>query len=125
MYAIIPPPRTSWAKAGPTSGSIADGAESMQRIIARRLAQIIPLVLGVIVLNFTLIQLAPGSLFDVMTADQQVTNPEMLEKLPHLYDVDQPTYIQLLKYIGSVTPLIFGFSYRRNAPFHTALIHHL
>src|SRR5258708_14706781 len=116
MYAIIPPPRTSWAKAGPTSGSIADGAESMQRIIARRLAQIIPLVLGVIVLNFTLIQMAPGSLFDVMTAEQQVTNPEMLEKLRHLYGVDQPTYIQLLNYIWSVVTLDFGFSYRQNAP---------
>jgi peptide/nickel transport system permease protein len=88
----------------------------MQRIVARRLAQIIPLVLGVIVLNFTLIQMAPGSLFDVMTAEQQVTNPEMLEKLRHLYGVDQPTYIQLLKYIWSVVTLDFGFSYRQNAP---------
>ena len=88
----------------------------MQRIVARRLAQIIPLVLGVIVLNFTLIQMAPGSLFDVMTAEQQVTNPEMLEKLRHLYGVDQPTYIQLFKYIWSVVTLDFGFSYRQNAP---------
>jgi peptide/nickel transport system permease protein len=88
----------------------------MQRIVARRLAQIIPLVLGVIVLNFTLIQMAPGSLFDVMTAEQQVTNPEMLEKLRHLYGVDQPTYIQLFKYIWSVITLDFGFSYRQNAP---------
>jgi peptide/nickel transport system permease protein len=88
----------------------------MQRIVARRLAQIIPLVLGVIVLNFTLIQMAPGSLFDVMTAEQQVTNPEMLEKLRHLYGVDQPTYVQLFKYIWSVVTLDFGFSYRQNAP---------
>jgi peptide/nickel transport system permease protein len=88
----------------------------MQRIVARRLAQIIPLVLGVIVLNFTLIQMAPGSLFDVMTAEQQVTNPEMLEKLRHLYGVDQPAYIQLFKYIWSVVTLDFGFSYRQNAP---------
>ncbi len=88
----------------------------MQRIIARRLAQIIPLVLGVIVLSFTLIQMAPGSLFDVMTAEQQVTNPEMLEKLRHLYGVDQPTYVQLFKYIWSVITLDFGFSYRQNAP---------
>jgi peptide/nickel transport system permease protein len=88
----------------------------MQRIVARRLAQIIPLVLGVIVLNFALIQMAPGSLFDVMTAEQQVTNPEMLEKLRHLYGVDQPAYIQLFKYIWSVVTLDFGFSYRQNAP---------
>jgi len=97
----------------------------MQRIVARRLAQIIPLVLGVIVLNFTLIQLAPGSLFDVMTAEQQVTNPEMLEKLRHLYGVDQPAYIQLFKYIWSVVTLDFGFSYRQNAPVLDVIVQQL
>ena len=41
----------------------------MRRIVVRRLAQIIPLIFAVIVLNFVLIHLAPGSLFDVMTAE--------------------------------------------------------
>jgi peptide/nickel transport system permease protein len=40
----------------------------------------------------------------------------MLEKLRHLYGVDQPTSIQLFKYIWSVVTLDFGFSYRQNAP---------
>lgn len=88
----------------------------MQRIVARRLVQIVPLGLGVIVLNFTLIHLAPGSLFDVMTAEQQITDPAMLDKLRHLYGVDQPAYVQLAKYIWSVVTLDLGFSYRQNAP---------
>jgi peptide/nickel transport system permease protein len=88
----------------------------MVRIVARRLAQIVPLVLGVIVINFILIHLAPGSLFDVMTAEQQVTSPEMLEKLRHLYGADQPAWLQLLHYIQSVLTLDLGFSYRQNAP---------
>ncbi|HMK80254.1 MAG TPA: ABC transporter permease [Xanthobacteraceae bacterium] len=88
----------------------------MVRIVARRLAQIVPLVLGVIVINFILIHLAPGSLFDVMTAEQQITSPEMLEKLRHLYGVDQPAWVQLVDYIWSVLTLDLGFSYRQNAP---------
>ena len=55
----------------------------MRRIVLRRLVQIIPLVLAVIVLNFVLIHLAPGSLFDVMTSEQQITDPSMLDQLRH------------------------------------------
>jgi peptide/nickel transport system permease protein len=88
----------------------------MRRIVLRRLVQIIPLILAVIVLNFFLIQLAPGSLFDVMTSEQQVTDPAMLDQLRHTYGVDQPAWIQLFKYIWSVMRLDLGFSYRQNAP---------
>ncbi|WP_024507246.1 ABC transporter permease [Bradyrhizobium sp. ARR65] len=88
----------------------------MRRIVLRRLAQIIPLVLAVIVLNFVLIHLAPGSLFDVMTSEQQITDPAMLDQLRHTYGVDQPTGVQLAKYIWSVMRLDLGFSYRQNAP---------
>jgi peptide/nickel transport system permease protein len=88
----------------------------MHQIVVRRLVQIIPLIFAVIVLNFVLIQLAPGSLFDVMTAEQQVTNPVMLDQLRHTYGVDQPTAVQLVKYIWSVMRLDLGFSYRQNAP---------
>jgi peptide/nickel transport system permease protein len=82
----------------------------------RRAMQIIPLVLGVIVMNFLLIQLAPGSFLDVMTAEQQVSDPALIEKLRALYGMDQPLIVQLGKYIWSVFTLDFGFSYRQNAP---------
>jgi len=88
----------------------------VRRIVIRRLAQIIPLIFAVIVLNFVLIHLAPGSLFDVMTAEQQVTDPAMLDQLRHTYGVDQPTWVQLAKYIWSVMRFDLGFSYRQNAP---------
>src|SRR5260370_26070226 len=88
----------------------------MRRIVLRRLAQIIPLILAVIVLNFVLIHLAPGSLFDVMTSEQQITDPAMLDQLRHTYGVDQPAWVQLAKYIWSVMRLDLGFSYRQNAP---------
>jgi peptide/nickel transport system permease protein len=88
----------------------------VRRIILRRFAQIIPLIFAVIVMNFALIHMAPGSLFDVMTSEQQVTDPKMLEQLRHTYGVDQPATVQLAKYIWSVMRLDLGYSYRQNAP---------
>lgn len=84
--------------------------------LARRLGEIATLLLGVIVLNFVLIRLAPGTLFDVMTSEQQIVDPTMLAKLRSLYGFDDPAYLQLAKYIWSVLQLDLGFSYRQNAP---------
>lgn len=88
----------------------------MRQILIRRLLQLIPLLLAVIVLNFALIQAAPGSFLDIMTADQQVTDPQMIETLRKTYGMDEPAYVQLGKYIWSVMRLDLGYSYRQNAP---------
>ncbi len=97
----------------------------MIRIVLRRLAQVLPLLLGVIILNFTLIQLAPGTLLDVMTADQQVSDPALVERMRVLYGMDQPHVVQLLRYVWSVLTLDFGFSYRQNAPVFDVIMMHL
>ena len=88
----------------------------MGRIIRRRLLLAVPLILGVIVLSFLLIKLAPGSLFEVMTSDQQVSDPAALERLRALYGADVPAWKQLIGYIAAVAQLDFGFSYRQNMP---------
>lgn len=97
----------------------------MQRIVLRRLVQILPLIFGVIVLNFTLIQFAPGTLLDVMSADQQVSDPQLLDRMRTLYGLDQPAIVQLWKYVWSILTLDFGFSYRQNAPVLDVILMHL
>ena len=94
----------------------------MLQVLLRRLSQFIPLVLGVIVLNFGLIQLAPGSFLDVMTSEQQISDPALIERLRVLYGMDQPAVVQLLKYIWSVCTLDFGYSYRQNAPVFDVIV---
>ncbi len=88
----------------------------MLRLLRRRLLQGVPLILGVIIMNFLLIQAAPGSFLDVMSAESQVSDPAMLEQLRVTYGMDQPVWLQLVKYIWSVARLDFGFSYRQNMP---------
>uniref|UniRef100_UPI0028B1EC7C ABC transporter permease n=1 Tax=Achromobacter sp. TaxID=134375 RepID=UPI0028B1EC7C len=85
----------------------------------------VPLLLGVVVLNFALIQSVPGTFLDVMTAEQQVTDPALIERLRVTYGLDQPPTVQLLKYIGSVASLDFGYSYRHNLPVLDVILAHL
>jgi peptide/nickel transport system permease protein len=77
------------------------------------------------VLNFLLIQAAPGTFLDIMTAEQQVTDQETVERLRATYGMDQPAYIQLMKYIWAVVQLDLGYSYRHNAPVFDVIMAHL
>jgi peptide/nickel transport system permease protein len=88
----------------------------MRRILSRRLLQLFPLLLAVVVLNFALIQAAPGSFLDIMTAEQQITDADMVNRLRVTYGMDQPAYVQLVKYVWAVMHLDLGYSYRHNAP---------
>ncbi|OQP36206.1 ABC transporter permease [Pantoea latae] len=97
----------------------------MMKLILRRLLQGIPLLFGVIVINFALMKMVPGSLLDVMTAEQQVTDPAMIERLRHLYGLDQPVLTQLLHYLWSVCRLDLGFSFRQNMPVLDVILAHL
>ncbi len=89
---------------------------SALRLIVRRLLAAVPLLLGVIVINFCLIQLAPGSFLDVMTSDSQITDPAMIAHMRQVYGLDQPAWMQLLRYVWSIAHLDFGYSYRQNQP---------
>ena len=96
------------------------GASSRQfaalKLLRRRLIQAVPLILGVVVINFCLIQLAPGSFLDLMTAENQVSDPATVELLRKTYGLDAPVWLQLVKYIWALLQLDFGFSYRQNMP---------
>src|SRR3984893_17970550 len=86
------------------------------RLLRRRLIPAVPLVLGVVVINFCLIQLAPGSYLDLMTAENQVSDPATVELLRKTYGLDAPVWLQLVKYIWALLHLDFGFSYRQKIP---------
>jgi len=83
------------------------------KLLRRRLIQAVPLILGVVVINFCLIQLAPGSFLDLMTAENQVSDPATVELLRKTYGLDAPVWLQLVKYIWALLHLDFGFSIAR------------
>ena len=72
-----------------------------------------------------LIQLAPGSFLELMTAENQVSDPATVELLRKTYGLDDPVWLQLLKYIWALLRFDFGFSYRQNMPVIQAIGVHL
>ncbi len=95
------------------------------RLLRRRLLQAVPLILGVVIVNFCLIQMAPGSFLELMTAENQVSDPETIARLRTTYGLDDPVWLQLVKYIWALARFDFGFSYRQNIPVIQAIWVHL
>lgn len=86
------------------------------RYLLRRLGQAIPIVLGIIVLNFLLLKLAPGDAADVLAGEAGSATPEYMEQLREKFGLNQPVHVQLLLYMKNVVTLDLGFSFRHNMP---------
>jgi peptide/nickel transport system permease protein len=88
----------------------------MWRFVASRLAQSILLVLAVVVLNFVLVQAAPGDPVETIAGASGGMTPELMQQLRVQYGLDQPLPMQLLIYLGKVVRGDLGFSYFFNLP---------
>lgn len=80
--------------------------------VLRRLAQAVPIVVGIIVLNFLLLQLAPGDAATVLAGEAGGAPPEYVESLRQRFGLDKPVWIQLLLYLKNVLLLDLGYSFR-------------
>lgn len=86
------------------------------RFIRRRLFLAVPVLLFIVVLNFLLMQLAPGDAADVLAGEAGSATPEYMDQLRQKFGLDQPVYVQLLKYVGNILTFDLGFSFRHNLP---------
>ncbi|MGH8683370.1 MAG: ABC transporter permease [Burkholderiales bacterium] len=86
------------------------------RYIARRLAQAVPIVLGIVVLNFLLLQLAPGDAATVLAGEAGGAPPEYIALLRERFGLDRPMHVQLLLYMRNVLTLDLGYSFRNSMP---------
>ncbi len=84
--------------------------------VCRRLAQAVPIVLGIVILNFLLLQLAPGDAVDVLAGEAGSATPEYMAMLRERFGLDKPVYEQLFLYIKNIVQLDLGFSFRHNMP---------
>lgn len=88
----------------------------MRRYVLRRIPQLIPLIFFAIVLNFTLMHLAPGSPIDYLITQGEVVPQEYIDRVMREYGLDKPVHEQLLIYIANVLRGDFGISYRYRQP---------
>lgn len=94
---------------------------SFTRVIAKRIGFGILLLLAVLILNFTLISIAPGDIADTIAGVMGGADAEVLAEIRARYGLDQPFYIQLMRYLSAVAVFDLGYSYYFDTPV-TALI---
>ena len=92
----------------------------MLAYVARRLLAMIPLLLLVSVITFTIIQLPPGDYFTSLQASIAETgggqDARTFEILRIRYGLDQPMYLQYLRWIQGFPEGDFGWSLEWNSP---------
>ena len=85
-------------------------------LIVNRLVYAILLLLAVLVLNFTLMHLAPGDVADTISQSMGGADEELLVEIRKDYGLDQPYFQQLATYIGKVLRFDLGHSFFFNEP---------
>ncbi|NOU87791.1 ABC transporter permease subunit [Paenibacillus sp. LMG 31460] len=82
--------------------------------IIRRLLQMIPVLLGVILVVFLIMQLVPGDPAVLLAGEG--ASAETVERIRHQLGLDQPLFIQYFQYVIDVVRGDFGVSLRSNLP---------
>jgi peptide/nickel transport system permease protein len=88
--------------------------------LARRLLALFPLVLGVVLLGFAIVQLAPGDPVQVLVGDYPAP-PEYVKQVRERFGLDAPRWVQLGRYVGEVARGNLGYSFFYNQPVRDVL----
>ncbi len=85
------------------------------RYLGRRLVRATLLLFGVSALCFLFIDMAPGSFFDEMRLNPQIS-PETIAMLRSRYGLDQPWFVRYGRWAHSAIQADLGYSIAYNAP---------
>jgi peptide/nickel transport system permease protein len=86
------------------------------KFLLARLSKAVVVVLGVVVINFLLIRMAPGDPASVLAGEAGSSDPAYVAQLRHEFGLDRPLYVQLGTYLKGVARLDLGYSYRERLP---------
>jgi peptide/nickel transport system permease protein len=94
------------------------------QFLGRRLLALVPLVLGVVLLGFAIIQMAPGDPVQVLVGDYPAP-PEYVKQVRERFGLDQPRGVQLARYLGELVRGNLGYSFFYNQPVRDVLVDRL
>lgn len=83
----------------------------MLTYIIRRLLGIIPLLLGITIISFIIIRLAPGEPVILQDSLDPKISPEVRLRLVRLYGLDKPLYVQYISWLKRFVRFDFGRSF--------------
>jgi peptide/nickel transport system permease protein len=84
--------------------------------IARRLLQMLPLLLGISLVLFAVIQAAPGGPEGALLSSGRFVDPGIVEAYRHRLGVDQPVPVQYLRWAGALLRGDLGLSFATSRP---------
>ena len=85
------------------------------RYLGHRILQSVFLLFGVSLLSFAFVELAPGSFFDEIRLNPQISS-ETLASLQRQYGMEQTLPIRYFRWLNSAAKGEFGFSFAYNSP---------
>lgn len=92
----------------------------MLRYILWRIAAMVPTLLVISALVFTIIELPPGDFFDSQIAELraqgEAANLQEIEELRHQYGFDKPAVVRYFYWVGGMLHGDFGYSFEYQLP---------
>jgi len=85
--------------------------ESMAKYLIKRILMLIPLMIGITLITFSVIHLAPGEPVEMQMAMNPKVGKEARERLKKFYGLDQPLHVQYFDWVGKLARLDLGRSF--------------
>ncbi len=92
----------------------------MRTYVLQRLLALIPLLMGISLLSFFIINLAPGDFLTQMALNPQV-DAATIEQLRAKFRLDRPWYVQYGYWLWNILHLDFGYAFSSHAPVFTLI----
>jgi peptide/nickel transport system permease protein len=86
----------------------------MYSYLLRRLLMMVPLLIGITLISFMVIHLAPGEPTDMQTQMNPQASSDLQAKLHKQYGLDKPLHEQYLLWLGRLVRLDFGESFAQD-----------
>lgn len=83
----------------------------MLKFLLKKLLTYLITLIGITIISFSIIHLAPGGPLSPLTEFNPKITPEYREKLIKMYGLDKPLYLQYLNWLKNVLKLDFGKSF--------------
>ncbi|TWJ19416.1 ABC transporter permease [Geobacter argillaceus] len=83
----------------------------MPAYLLQRLVALVPLLLGITLITFVVMHLAPGEPVEMQTAMNPKVSAQARERLREFYGLDKPLHVQYLNWLGRLARLDFGRSF--------------
>ncbi len=84
--------------------------------IIKRIINLIPVLLGITIISFAVIHLAPGKPTDAMMQMNPKASLEAQERLEEIFGLDKPLYTQYIDWLRKIAVMDFGISFVDGRP---------